>query len=113
MGELLDGFLAQYNDEDAVLSLKDLMSEEEIEEWELLVKVFNELEITAIGPNLKKVNKYYKLNRWQEMSVLALVKVFEMMLSNAKGRMGEVEKRMAALDKINMDLDNTANGMFG
>ena len=112
MGELLDGFLAQYDDEDAVLSLKDLMSKEEIEEWELLVKVFNELEITAIGPNLRKVNKFYNLNRWQEMSVLALVKVFEIMLANAKGRMGEVEKRMAALDKINMELDNT-NGMFG
>ena len=112
MGELLDGFLAQYDDEDAVLSLKDLMSKEEIEEWELLVKVFNELEITAIGPNLRKVNKFYKLERWQEMSVLALVKVFEMMLGNAKGRMDEVETRMKTLDNINKKLDNT-NGMFG
>ena len=46
------------------------------------------------------------------MSVLDLVKVFEMMVANAKGRMGEVEKCMAALDKVNMELDNT-NGMFG
>ena len=112
MGELLDGFLAQYDDEDAVLSLKDLMSKDEIEEWELLVKVFNELEITAIGPNLRKVNKFYKLERWQEMSVLALVKVFEMMLGNAKGKMDEVETRMKRLDNINKQLDDT-NGMFG
>tara|TARA_R110000744_G_scaffold264321_3_gene378614 strand:- start:111 stop:449 length:339 start_codon:yes stop_codon:yes gene_type:complete len=112
MGELLDGFLAQYDNEEGGISLKDLMTQDELEDWELLVKVFNELEITAIGPNLRKVAKFYKLNRWQEMSVLALVKVFEMMVGNMKGRMGEVEERMKTLDGINEDFNNT-NGMFG
>ena len=41
------------------------------------------------------------------MSVLALVKVMEMMLSNAKDRMDEVHNRMENLDKINMEIDNT------
>ena len=68
MGKLLDGFIAQYENEDAVLSLKDLMSDEEIGEWELLVKVFTDLEITEIGPSLAKINKYYRLNRNQEMA---------------------------------------------
>jgi len=112
MGELLDGFIDQYDSEDGVLSLKELLTEEEIIEWELLVRVFSELEITSIGPNLKKINQFYKLKRWQEMSVLALVKMLEIMVGEAKDRMEMVEGKM----KLNMDnltsLDNT-DGMFG
>jgi len=112
MGELLDGFIAQYDDENTSISLKDLMSKEELIEWELMVKVFNELEIAAIGPTLRKIAAFYKLDRWQEMSVLALVKVMEMMLHTAKDRMDEVNDRMEALDKINMEIDNS-DRMFG
>ena len=46
------------------------------------------------------------------MSVLALVKVMEMMLANAKDRMDEVQGRMETLDKINMEIDNS-DRMFG
>ena len=112
MGELLDGFISQYDDEDSNISLKDLMSDDELVEWELMVKVMNELEIAAIGPNLRKIAKFYKLERWQEMSLLALVKVMEMMLSNARDRMEEVEGKMAELDKLNMEIDNS-DRMFG
>jgi len=112
MGKLLDGFIAQYDDEGSSISLKDLMSKEELVEWELMVKVFNELEIAAIGPTLRKITAFYNLNRWQEMSVLALVKVMEMMLHNAKDRMDEVNDRMEALDKMNMEIDNS-DRMFG
>ena len=107
MGKLLDGFISQYDDEDSTISLKELMDAEELVQWELMVKVFNELEIAAIGPNLRKIAKFYKLERWQEMSILALVKVMEMMLANAKDRMDEVQGRMESLDKLNMEMDNS------
>ena len=74
MGELLDGFISQYDEEDSTISLKDLMSDDELVEWELMVKVMNELEIANIGPNLRKIAKFYKLERWQEMSVTSLSK---------------------------------------
>ena len=114
--ELLEGFLAQYDNEDGVLSLKDLMTEEEIDDWELLVKVFNELEISELGPNLKKVAKQYNLNRWQEMSVLAIVKMLEMMVANAKMRMGDIDKMVKGIkqpprDKTQFKFDS--GGMFG
>ena len=66
--DLLEGFLAQYDNEDGVLSLKDLMTEEQIDDWELLVKVFNELEISELGPNLKKVAKQYNLQMARDVS---------------------------------------------
>ena len=116
MGELLDGFITQIEDESTTLSLKELMSNKEIGEWELLVKVFNEIEITHIAESLKKVNKYYKLNRHQEMSILALVKMLEMMVANARDRMmlgadveGAVEQ---SLHQDHMNFDNSG-GMFG
>ena len=65
MGELLDGFINQYDDEDSTISLKELMSKDELVEWELMVKVINELEIAHIGDNLRKIAKFYKLERWQ------------------------------------------------
>jgi len=107
MGKLLDGFISQYDDEDSTISLKDLMSDDELVEWELMVKVMNELEIANIGDNLRKIAKFYKLERWQEMSILALVKVMEMMLANARDRMDEVNDRMETLDKLNMEIDNS------
>jgi len=116
MGKLLDGFIAQYEDEATVLSLKDLMSEDEIGEWELLVKVFNELEISNIAKSLKKVNKYYLLNRNQEMSILALVKMLEMMVVQARDKImlgGDPTKVMQdVMSKDSMSFDNTG-GMFG
>tara|TARA_Y100001963_G_C6589864_1_gene357455 strand:+ start:356 stop:706 length:351 start_codon:yes stop_codon:yes gene_type:complete len=116
MGKLLDGFIAQYEDESSVLSLKDLMSEDEIGEWELLVKVFNELEITNIAQSLKKVNKFYLLNRNQEMAILALVKMLEMMVVQARDKImlgsDPTQAMQDVMSKDNMSFDNTG-GMFG
>ena len=116
MGKLLDRFIAQYEDESAVLSLKDLMSEDEIGEWELLVKVFNELEITNIAQSLKKVNKFYLLNRNQEMAILALVKMLEMMVVQARDKImlgsDPTQAMQDVISKDTMSFDNTG-GMFG
>ena len=37
-----------------------------------------------MGKDLKKVNKTYQLERWQEMSILAYIKLLEMMMKRAK-----------------------------
>mgnify|MGYP003628221107 CR=1 FL=1 len=118
MGELLDGFITQIEDESTTLSLKELMTDKEIGEWELLVKVFNELEITHIADSLKKINKYYNLNRSQEMSILALVKMLEMMVAATRDRImaGGTPDAAAMLEMSknsdSISFDNTG-GMFG
>ena len=37
-----------------------------------------------VGRDLKKIHKTYKLERWQEMSILAYVKILELMIRRAK-----------------------------
>ena len=70
-------------DEDR-LSIAELMNEKEIDEWELLVKCFGELNVGSIGSDLKRVSKFYNLERWQEISILSLIKMMELMVKEAE-----------------------------
>jgi len=111
MGELIEGFLQAAENKDEVLSVENLMTDDERVEWECLVKCYDSIDIMNIGKDLKKISKIYKLNRWQEMSVLAYVKILELMMTRAKDA--------GALDIMNEmkapsteRIDNTG-GMFG
>ena len=84
MGELLNSFLQQAEDSTQQLSVASLLSEEERIEWETLVKALDSIDILNVGKDLEKITKVYQLKRWQEMSILAYVKVLEMMMKRAK-----------------------------
>ena len=66
------------------LSIRELLSEEELFHYETLVKAFDSIDVMNVGRDLKKIHKTYKLERWQEMSILAYVKILEMMIRRAK-----------------------------
>ena len=70
--------------DETALSVESLMNEEERFEWETLVKAFDSIDVMNVGRDLKKIHKTYQLQRWQEMSILAYVKILEMMIRRAK-----------------------------
>tara|TARA_R110000824_G_scaffold32774_2_gene105565 strand:+ start:764 stop:1096 length:333 start_codon:yes stop_codon:yes gene_type:complete len=84
MNELLKSFLELAEDKDSHLSVEALLTEEETFDWETLVKAFDSIDIMHVGKDLKKISKTYQLTRWQEMSILAYVKIIEMMMKRAK-----------------------------
>ena len=84
MNELIEGFLKLAEDNETALSIESLMSEDEKFEWETLVKAFDSIDIMHVGRDIKKIQKTYQLKRWQEMSILAYVKILEMMIRRAK-----------------------------
>ena len=84
MNELLESFMKLAEDNETALSIESLMSEDEKFEWETLVKAFDSIDVMNVGRDLKKIHKTYKLERWQEMSILAYVKILEMMIRRAK-----------------------------
>jgi len=84
MNELIESFLKLAEDNETALSIESLMSEDEKFEWETLVKAFDSIDVMNVGRDLKKIHKTYKLERWQEMSILAYVKILEMMIRRAK-----------------------------
>ena len=84
MNELLKSFIEAAENKDEVLSVEKLLTEEERFEWETLVKAYDSIDIMHVGKDLKKLYKTYQLKRWQEMSILAYVKILELMMSRAK-----------------------------
>ena len=84
MNELLNRFLELAEDNEATLSIESLMSEDERLEWETLVTAFDSIDIMNVGKDLKKISKMYQLNRWQELSILAYIKILELMIKRAK-----------------------------
>ena len=84
MNELIESFLKLAEDNENALSVESLMSEDERFQWETLVKAFDSIDVMNVGRDLKKIQKTYQLERWQEMSVLAYVKILEMMIRRAK-----------------------------
>ena len=84
MNEMLEGFLKAAKDETKGLNVAELMSDEEQLQWEILVKAMDSIDIMNIGKDLEKLTKTYQLEKWQEMSILAYVKVLEIMVKAAK-----------------------------
>lgn len=80
MNKLIKGFLEEENG----LNIANLLDEDETLEWEILVKAMDGIDILHIGRDLMKITKTYQLSRWQEMSILAYVKVLEMMMKQVK-----------------------------
>ena len=84
MNELIESFLKLAEDNENALSVESLMSEDERFQWETLVKAFDSIDVMNVGRDLKKIHKTYQLERWQEMSIIAYVKILEMMIRRAK-----------------------------
>ena len=112
MGEILDEFVAQMETDEDSLNIKDILTEDELVDWELLVKVFTDIDIGHIGRDIKKVSKFYNLKRWQEMSILAFVKMMELMFQAHKPEFEAISEQMAKLDRVNAHLDSK-DRMFG
>ena len=81
---MLEGFLKAAKDNEEKLSVAEMLSDDETFQWEILVKAMDSIDILNVGKDLEKVMKTYQLSRWQEMSLLAYVKVLEMMIKRAK-----------------------------
>jgi uncharacterized protein YpbB len=114
MNEMLDGFLKAAKDENKGLNVGSLMTDEEQLQWEVLVKAMDGIDIMNIGRDLEKIAKTYQLEKWQEMSILAYVKVLEIMVKAAKEAASDMEMVIPRPDKPQTEVKPTYTGsMFG
>jgi len=93
MGELLEGFISQFDNDADNVSLEKLMTSDERLEWETLVKCFNDINIVEIAKTVKNIPKVYKLSRHQDLAILAYIKTLEMMVAVARDNMGAQEEQ--------------------
>ena len=117
MDKLLESFLEMAKgDGDKNLSVETLLTDDERFEWETLVKAFDSIDIMNVGRDLEKIVKTYKLNRWQELSILAYVKLLEMMVKRARDS-GAIDHFQGQIDSASESKDTKhdlySGSMFG
>jgi hypothetical protein len=113
MAELLESFLELAHKDEKNLSVATLLTEDERIEWEALVKALDSIDVMNVGESLEKVSKMFTLVRWQEMSILAYVKILEMMIHRAK-EVGALDGGKIPTPPQSPQTDNPYTGsMFG
>ena len=114
MGEVLEAFVKLMDGDEDMLSLDKILTKEEKEEWEILVKIFRDIQVQSIVADVKKVNKFYNLERWQELSVLALVKMMELMLKEVQDSpaMQKLQDSLTAVERTLQPESDFVNGVI-
>ena len=111
MTEIIEGFLEMVAGKEAHLSIQDLLTEDELFEYEALVKAMDSIDVMHVGRDLTKITKTYKMNRSQQVAVMAYVKTLEMMIKRAK-ESGAIDMMKDALPVPENNTDYSGS-MFG
>ena len=111
MTEIIEGFLKMVADGDAQLTIQDLLTEDELFEYETLVKAMDSIDVMHVGRDLTKITKTYKMNRGQQIAIMAYVKTLEMMIKRAK-ESGAIDMMKDALPVPESNADYSGS-MFG
>ena len=87
---MLKEFVALVDSEESLVDVADLFTKADKRKWEKWIDIFETIRIDNVASGLKDVSETYKLNKTEEVTVLAYVKFLELMI-NSVGRM---EKEM-------------------
>ena len=83
---MLKEFVELVDSDDEIVDVKNLFTKADKRKWEKWIDIFETLRIDNVANGLKDVTKTYKLNKTEEVTVLAYVKFLELMI-NSVGRM--------------------------
>tara|TARA_R100000152_G_C6730131_1_gene154918 strand:- start:97 stop:432 length:336 start_codon:yes stop_codon:yes gene_type:complete len=111
MDKIIEGFLAMVENKSEMLSVQELLSEDELFQYETLVKAMDSIDIMNVARDLNKISKTYQLNRAQEVAIMAYVKTLEMMIKRAKDS-GAIDMMKDALPVPENNTDYSGS-MFG
>ena len=111
MDKIIEGFLAMVENKSEMLSVQELLSEDELFQYETLVKAMDSIDIMNVARDLNKISKTYQLNRAQEVAIMAYVKTLEMMIKRAK-ESGAIDMMKDALPVPENNTDYSGS-MFG
>ena len=109
---MIEGFLKAAKEDEQGLNVGALMTDEEQLQWEILVKAMDSIDIMYIGRDLERLSKTYQLEKWQEMSILAYVKVLELMVKQAKELSPEAFEPKSGMSDA-PTRDSYSGSMFG
>ena len=72
---ILEDFISLIDSEETKVNIIDLFEDnDERLRWEKMVEIFEEIQIDNVTSGLKSVSQKYKLNRVEEINILAYVR---------------------------------------
>ena len=95
---MLKEFVKLVDSDDEIVDVKNLFTKADKRKWEKWIDIFETLRIDNVASGLKDVSKTYKLNKTEEVTVLAYVKFLELMI-NSVGRMEKENEKEAFTKK--------------
>jgi hypothetical protein len=87
---MLKEFVALVDSEESLVDVADLFTKADKRKWEKWIDIFETIRIDNVASGLKDVSETYKLNKTEEVTVLAYVKFLELMINSV----GKMEKEM-------------------
>ena len=89
---MLKEFVDLVDSDKEIVDVANLFSKADKRKWEKWIDIFETLRIDNVASGLKDVSETYKLNKTEEVTVLAYVKFLELMI-NSVGRMEKEERK--------------------
>ena len=96
---MLKEFVSLVDSNDDIVDVANLFSKAELKKWEKWIEIFESIRIDNVATGLKQVSETYKLNKTEEVTVLAYVKFLELMI-NSVGRMENEMKKDIGKDSV-------------
>ena len=109
---MLKEFVELIDSDEEMVDIKNLFTTADRRKWEKWIDIFETIQIDSVAKGLKEVSETYKLNKTEEITILAYVKFLELMIAKVEvvGRMG---KEMKAESGQQIKPDSNWSGMYG
>ena len=107
---MLKEFVELIDSDEEMVDIKELFTTTDRRKWEKWIDIFETIQIDSVAKGLKEVSETYKLNKTEEVTVLAYVKFLELMI-NSVGRM---EKQGNEKSELESSVSRKSfEGMYG
>jgi hypothetical protein len=108
---MLKEFVELIDSDEEMVDIKELFTTTDKRKWEKWIDIFETIQIDSVARGLKEVSETYKLNKTEEITILAYVKFLELMIAKVElaGRMDKEMKKGIGNDS----LSRTNEVMYG
>ena len=108
---MLKEFVELIDSDEEMVDIKNLFTTTDRRKWEKWIDIFETIQIDRVASGLKDVSETYKLNKTEEITILAYVKFLELMIAKVElaGRMDKEMKKGIGNDS----LSRTNEVMYG
>ena len=108
---MLKEFVELIDSDEEMVDIKNLFTTADRRKWEKWIDIFETIQIDSVAKGLKEVSETYKLNKTEEITILAYVKFLELMIAKVEtvGRMAKEAKA----DVGEKPTESNWSGMYG